>query len=120
MVHLTSRQTLLLRNLSDSPGMQDVAALLRVTACCGGHQEHFTCARLFPLWDQCLWVLELFCASFWQLLSALFCSWETAQELLGTARLGKWCVKNSLGFPGVFKPEKGSGPKVRVARRHRF
>lgn len=115
MVHLTSWQALLLRNLSDSPGMQDVAALLGATACYGVHQEHFTCARLFPLWDQCLWVLELFCASFWQLLSALFCSWETTQELLG-----KWCVKNLLGFPGVFKPEKGSGPKVRVARRHRF
>lgn len=72
-------------------------------------------ARLFPLWDQCLWVLELFCASFWQLLSALFCSWETAQE-----SLGKRCVKNSLGFPSVSKLEKGSGPRVRVARRDRL
>lgn len=58
--------------------------------CCRVHQEHFTRDRLFPLRDQCLWVSEeMFCASFWQLLSALFCSSETAQESLGRASLGE-------------------------------
>lgn len=51
---------------------------------------------------QCPWVLEqMLCASFWQLLSALFCFSGTSQELLEAATLEEWWVKYSLTFARV-------------------